>query len=130
MIKLLDNIKASFSFRPQALTATGNGTGVDTQGYDDAMVVLETGAVSGTTPSMTVKIQESDDNSTFTDITGATFTAVTASNNSQVLRVTELNITRKRYLRAVATISGTTPSFTTACEILLGGGYQGAVNND
>ena len=130
MRKLLDNIKASFSFRPNRVTATANGTGVDTQGYEDGMVVLEVGTVSGTTPSMTVKMQESDDNSTFADITGSTFTAVVASNSSQVLRLTELNLARKRYVRAVATISGTTPSFDFSTEVLLGDNINGAVNND
>lgn len=130
MRKLFDNTKVSFSFRPNAVTATANGTGVDTQGYADGMVILEVGTVSGTTPSMTVKIQESDDNSTFADITGATFTAVTASNSSQVLRLSELNVTRKRYVRAVATISGTTPSFAFSTIVLLGENTSGPVNND
>lgn len=130
MIKLFDNLKPLFTFRPAAVTATANGTGVDTQGYDDAVVLLEVGAVTGTTPSMTVKIQESDDNSTFADVTGATFTAVTAANNSQILRLTELNVTRKRYVRAVATISGTTPNFTFGCEVIMGGYISGAINSD
>jgi hypothetical protein len=130
MNKLFDNLKFLFSFRPVALTATTNGTGVDTQGYNDAVAVLEVGAVTGTSPTMTVKIQESDDNSTFSDVSGLTFTQVTASNSSQLLRISELNVTRKRYLRAVATIGGTTPSFTTSCELVLGDYISGAVNSD
>src|SRR4051812_876213 len=101
MRKLFDNIKSSFSHRPVTATASANGTGVDTQGYTDAVVVLEVGTVSGTTPTLNVKVQESDDNSTFSDVTGATFTQVTATGSSQVLRVAELNVGRKRYLRTV-----------------------------
>lgn len=129
-MKLFDNIKAAFTHRPQRATSSQNGTGVDTQGYRDAMVVLEVGTVSGTSPTLDVKLQESDDNSTFTDISGATFTQVTASNSSQVKRLAELNVTRKRYVRAVATIAGTTPSFDFATEILLGESYKGPINND
>ena len=131
MIKLFDNIAAVFTFRPNRVTATGNGTGVDTQGYNDAMVVLEVGTVSGTSPTLAVKMQESDDNSSFTDISGATFTTVTASNSSQVLRLAELNVSKKRYVRAVATIGGTSPSFDFACEVLLGDKMLGnPINND
>lgn len=129
MRKLLDSIKAAFSFRPAAVTATANGTSVDTLGYFDGMAVLEVGAVTGTSPTLDVKVQESDDNSTWSD-TGITFTQVTAANNSQAKRLAELNLTRKRYLRGVATIAGTTPNFTFGLELLLGDGYSGAVTND
>ena len=130
MRKLFDNTKAVFTLRPQAATASANGTGVDTQGFAEGMVVLEVGAVSGTTPTLDVKLQESDDNSTFTDISGATFTQVTAANSSQVKRLAELNVSRKRYIRAVATIAGTTPSFAVAAQILLGTKFSGAINDD
>lgn len=130
MRKLFDNVKASYSHRPVTATASANGTGVDTQGYSDAMVVLEVGTVSGTTPTLNVKIQESDDNSSFSDVTGATFTQVSATGSSQVLRVTELNLVRKRYLRAVATIAGTTPSFAFGTEFLLSSSNAAPVNND
>lgn len=130
MRKLFDNIRSAFSLRPAALTATTNGTSVDTRGYGDAMAVLEVGAVSGTSPTLDVKIQESDDNSAFTDVAGAAFTQVTAANSSQVLRLGQLNLVRKRYVRAVATIGGTSPSFALGCQILLGEGASGAVNND
>ena len=124
-----DNVKALFSIRPVTATATQTGTGVDTLGYGgDAMVTLEVGTVSGTSPTLNVKIQESDDNSSFSDITGATFTQVTATGNSQVLRITNLNSTRKRYLRAVGTIAGTSPSFAFGVEFLLGNAYSNPVN--
>ena len=128
MRSVYDAIKPVFSVRPVAVTASTNHSSVDTKGYNSAMVVLEVGAVSGTTPINTVKIQESTDNSTFTDVSGATFTAVTASNNSQVLRVEGLGTSRARYLRAVSTVSGTTPSFTMSVEFLLGRAYSEPVN--
>ena len=128
MRSVYDAIKAVFSFRPAALTSTANGTSVDTKGYNSAMVALEVGAVTGTSPTLDVKIQESSDNSTWTDVSGATFTQVTASNNSQVLRVEGLGTSRSRYLRAVATIAGTSPSFTFGCEFLLGRAYREPVN--
>jgi hypothetical protein len=129
-MKLFDGIRAAFTFRPNRVTATANGSSVDTQGFRDGMVVLEVGTVSGTSPTLAVRLQDSPDNSTFTDIPGAVFTTVTASNNTQVLRLRELNVARARFVRAVATIGGTTPSYDFGCEILMGEPYAGPVNND
>ena len=120
-------VLAKQTLRSQAMTSTTNGTGVDTLGFGNAMVLLEVGAVTGTSPTMDVKLQDSPDNSTFTDISGATLTQVTAANKSQTLSV---NLDGKaRYIRAVATIAGTSPSFTAGCEILLGKGEDYAVAN-
>ena len=129
--KLFDNLKQLFTFRPASVTATANGTAVDTQGYMDGAVVLEVGAVTGTAPTLDVKMQESDTSGgTYTDITGAVFTQVVASNSSQIIRLAELNVGRKRFIRAVATIAGTGPNFTFGCEVLLGNSFAGAINND
>ena len=128
MRSVYDNVLSKFTLRPQRATSTQNGTGVDTLGYNSASVALEVGTVSGTTPTLDVKIQDSADNSAFADVTGLTFTQVTASNNSQVLRIEGLNTTtRRRYLRAVGTIAGTSPSFDIGVSILLGRASRGAV---
>jgi len=128
MRSVYDAIKALNSLRPQAITANTNGSSVDTQGYNSAAVILEVGAVSGTSPTLDVKIQESADASTWTDVSGATFTQVTAANNSQIMRIEGLGTSRKRYIRAVATVGGTSPSFTSAVEVLLGRAYSEPVN--
>jgi len=61
----------------------------------------------GGTPTLTAKVQHSSDGSTWADL--ATFTAVTAANSAQ--RV-EAAGTVNRYLRALWTISGGSPSVT------------------
>jgi hypothetical protein len=99
-------------------TASANGTGVDLQKYTNpggrAMkAVLEVGTVTGTSPTLDVKMQQSDDNSTFADISGAAFAQVTAAGLSEL----HFQAT-KRYVRAVATIGGTSPSFPCAVVIL------------
>lgn len=126
MRSVYDAIKSLFSFRPSAQTATANGTAVDTQGYNSLACTLEVGAVSGTSPTLDVKLQESDTSGgTYTDISGATFTQVTAANSSQVIRLDGLNTgSRKRFIRAAATIAGTTPSFTLAANLLLGRAFR------
>jgi hypothetical protein len=128
MRSVYDAIKAVPSFRPQAITSNANGISVDTIGYYSSAVVLEVGAVSGTSPTLNVKIQESADGTTWTDVPGANFSQVTGSNQSQIIRIEGLGTSRKRYLRASASVGGTSPSFTAAVEFLLGRAYKEPVN--
>jgi len=52
-------------------TADANGAGADLQGYQGVLkIVLDSGAGGGTTPTLDVKIQDSADNISFTDIIG------------------------------------------------------------
>ena len=100
-----------------AKTATFNATGVDVSGYKGTLLVaLLVGTVSGTTPTLDVKLQASADNSSWSDITGATFTQVTASDSYTKIGI---DVTQGlKYLRAVSTIAGTTPSFTMGITVL------------
>jgi len=120
MNNVKDETKPVVSFRPQDLTVTGNGIGVDTSRFNSCSVVLEVGAVSGSSPTLDIKIQESDDNSSFSDVVGATFVQVTGADNSQELAVENLNTTRKKFLRAVATVAGGSPSFIASVVFVLG----------
>lgn len=97
-------------------TSSGNGSAVDMQDCGPEVVaVLDVGAVSGTSPTLDVKLQESDTSGgTYSDISGATFTQVTASNAQQTIQVANRT---KRYVRAVATIAGTSPSFA-SCVLI------------
>ena len=100
-------------------TASANGTSVDLQGYVNPgrrqmKAYLNTGEVSGTTPTQDVKIQESADNTTFTDVSGATFAQQTTI-GSEAIHFR----TNKRYVRAVTAITGGTPSFTSGCYLLV-----------
>lgn len=96
-----------------ARTASGNGTSLDNAAgtTNGGVAYLTVPTVSGTTPSATVKVQHSTDNSSWSDL--GTFTAVTASGASQRLLIAA-GTTVHRYTRALWTISGTTPSFTFA----------------
>lgn len=106
-----------------ARTTTFTSPVIDARDFDGDLCFLQNiGTVSGTSPSCTTAIQDSDDGSTgWAAVDGGTFTAVTASNNSQKI-VLPANMFR-RYLRAVATISGTTPSFILMVMLLARGKY-------
>lgn len=98
-----------------AVAASGNGTSIDCLDYvGSAAFVLNAKNTAGTTPTLDVKLQDSADNSTFADITGAVFTQVTdAGTLAATIEKISVNIdSARRYIRAVKTIGGTaSPSF-------------------
>jgi hypothetical protein len=108
-------------------TASANGTGLDLQGSNDAegdaVAILDCGAATaGTNPTYNVKLQDSANNSAFDDITGATFTEVTDAASQQKLSFNTNNV--RRYVRAVATIGGTSaPAFTASVTLLFSKKY-------
>lgn len=83
------------------------GTGVDILGYD-ALVILNAGAC-GSGGTVNVKIQESDDNSTYTDWTGGAFTQVTEANDNAVQEKAYTGT--KEYIRVVCTVGTAACSF-------------------
>jgi hypothetical protein len=110
-----------------ARTATVNGSGIDlwdslSGRASEITFVLSSAAGTGTTPTLNAIIQESDDNSTFTDV--ATANIVEGSQFAQVTTVAsfqERTVKRtKRFVRIREVIAGTTPSFTNAVVAILG----------
>lgn len=76
------------------------GTAVDVLGYS-AIVSLQAGT-NGATGTLDVKIQESDDNVTFTDWTGGAFTQVTTANDNDTFEKEYTGT--KKYIRTVAKV--------------------------
>lgn len=109
---------------PRAITTTttstysdmGNGGG----GQFGTTMVLVKGAVSGTSPTLDIKLTECDTtNGTYTDITGATFAQqTTQSTDSDDSVLTSFFVRSKRYVKAVLTTGGTTPSFLVGITLL------------
>jgi hypothetical protein len=105
------------SIRPQAAyVSTTNGTGIDMQLSDGPITLLVTIGVtdfSSGDETYTFKLQESDTSGgTYTDISGVPSVAWTAV-GGDVQNTTKLVLTKlrsKRWVRAVATLGGTTPS--------------------
>ena len=92
------------------ITATGNGSGVDMLNYaGKAKIIVISSAGTGTSPTLDLKIQASADNSTWADVSGATFTQIVDAATVEAIGV-DLN-SAARYLRVVKTAGGTTPSF-------------------
>jgi hypothetical protein len=100
---------------PQTITGSTNSAGADLLACDGrCFAVLQVGEVTGTSPSLAGKLQESADDSAWSDIPGASFTAVTESDGVQAIAFDR----GQRYVRFVGTVTGTSPSFLLA--VLLG----------
>tara|TARA_Y100000114_G_scaffold38332_1_gene34007 strand:+ start:592 stop:1056 length:465 start_codon:yes stop_codon:yes gene_type:complete len=71
MKDLSNSISPAVSLAAAVRSAAANGTGVDLQGYESATVLVDVGAEGDTLSSTVffeVSLEESDDNSTFTDV--------------------------------------------------------------
>lgn len=112
----LNALSALTIIPPQAITATITGAAIDLQQYQGVLkVTLTVGVVSGTAPTLDGKIQTSVDTTSgdFADVTGYTFTEVTASTASISILVDTRSV--KRYIRFIGTMGGSsTPTFNLA----------------
>lgn len=112
-LKLVELVAASRK------SASATGSDVDLKGYINPggrqmKAFLSVTGVSGTSPTLDVKIQEADATSSYTDISGATFTQATTTTSEEIhFR------TNKRYVRAIATLAGTSPVFDVATLLLV-----------
>jgi hypothetical protein len=101
-------------------TSTLTGNGIDVLEYEGvALVLLNASAGTGTNPTLDVKLQHSDDDSSYEDVTSGAFSQVTDAAETAGVKVMKLNVSDlKRYLRIVGTIAGTTPSFDFGVEFV------------
>lgn len=98
-----------------AQTSSNNGFAVDVGFSRELIVFLNVTAFSGTTPTLDVKIQTSDDGgTTWYDVPSGAFTQKTGT-GTQMLAFTAFGDT----VRCVSTIGGTNPSFTYAVKAVL-----------
>lgn len=96
------------------ITATGNQTGVDLQGYEGDVQIILTGTAAGAGADLTFRIEESADNSTYTAATGGGFTAIANAASKQVLTLNSNDL--KRYIRLSCTAETGTASSSVTCN--------------
>lgn len=100
----------SNSLQPASRTTTANGAGVDLSNADGpcfALITVGTVSAGTTAPTLDVKLQESTASTgTYTDITGATVAQITTLDHAVAINFRRT----KRFVRAVGTMGGTTPS--------------------
>jgi hypothetical protein len=116
-------------FSSGAITATTNSNDQQNLGAKGIRLTLDITAATGTTPTLDVKLQSKDFVSgKYVDITGAAFAQKTGTGTDDLVIYPGITSTANRRVsdvlprdwRIVATVGGTTPSFTFS----LGGCYQ------
>lgn len=117
------DLTGDVSLAPSAVPAartngTVNGTGVDTSGYDAVSCYVNAGVWTDGTHA--VKVQDSDDNSSFADVAAGNLIGTLVSITSAPTASKNLEqgvINNRRYVRLVITTSGATTG------ALVGGGF-------
>lgn len=116
MIQDIPSLTTVLNLAAAASRATNlTGTGVDLQPYEGRveLILTSSAATAGTTPTLTVKVQDSANNSDFADVTGLVFTAVSDAASVQSMSINKPAL--RRYIRVVGTLGGTdSPAFTYA----------------
>lgn len=116
------------SIRPLESAAAGSfaitGIGIDRQSFLSALLCVSVGASSGSPSALAVdvKVQDSDDNSSFADVSGAAISQITAVNTHTTLALDLSG--RKRYVRVlgqVAFTGGSSPKVGLSASLMLGG---------
>ena len=135
MQDLANSLKVLNTINPVVGTSDANGTGLDLQGYESAMVVVPTG-IEGDTLSASVKIdfilEESSDDSTYTAVTSNTSVTDGAVDGSGIFSTLDANaetpqistigyIGGSRYIGVKADFTGTHSNGTPiAAQVILG----------
>ena len=83
-----------------ANTAAATGTGVDLKDYEGPVVIVQNHGLG--TGTLTGKIQDSANNSSWADVTGAVFVASTTTADIQSLVVQSKQV--RRYIKYVGTV--------------------------
>ena len=87
------------------VASTATETGVDLLSYEGSMICVLDAEAGGSGITYAVKLEDSDDNSTFGALSGAAFT--TTSANTALVEKLVVDIDNcKRYVRAVITVAG------------------------
>lgn len=124
-LDLQNNAIVTASIPGSTTGSTTNAAGVSVDLIDGigsyVSAVQVVGVVTGTSPTLTGKVQESTDGTNnWTDVTSVSdgttvsFAQVTTSTNAQVVSFRPT----KRYVRGYVTVGGTTPVFPTSITII------------
>ena len=122
------------SLDPANRTADADGTGVDLQGFEGALIVGQVGAEGdtlGASDDINLEVEESDDDSTYTDVADADLIgSVTGANTGTFAHVDDnaeapgifyaAYIGIKRYVRVVDNRTGTHSTGTPTSATVIG----------
>lgn len=116
MRDLVNNIGIVTVIAPAVLAATNTPAGIDLNGFGSAALVITTGAIVGSAV-MVAKMQESDDNATFTDVAAADLQGAFPASLAAASTLKIGYRGNKRYIRPVLTLSSGTSIAASAIVI-------------
>ena len=89
------------------LASSANGSGVDLQGYESSAAFVLSSEAMGASVTLAVHLEESANNSDWSDVTNGAFTTTAA--NTAAFEQIALNVSDlKRYVRTASTVAGGT----------------------
>lgn len=130
---LFHSVTPTVSIAGQTATTSQTGSAVDTQGYESVTVVAQVAAIGGTSPTYAFKVQDCDTSGgTYADVdatcymAGGAPAAVTANgiltfgmkDVGGVIATVPNQL--RRFLKAVCTVGGTTPTAIISAIVVLG----------
>lgn len=110
----LDKLSHFTLLATTTITATGNQASVDVAELDGEIQVILNATATGGAHTLTFRIEESADNSTFTAVTGGTFTAIANAASKQILTLNVSDL--QRYIRLSCSAATGTPSSSVTCN--------------
>lgn len=125
---LENKVSVAASLNPAARTASANGTAVDLQGFNSAMLVVQFGAYTDGTH--TPNLEHSVDGVSYAacDANSLNGTLVAVSSGAGAGTVQKVGYTGgRRYVRAVMTVTGATTGALSAATIVRGHPAQAPV---
>ena len=147
MQDLSNNINPAVSIINAVKTAAANGTGVDLQGYERATVLVDVGAEGDTLSSSVhfeISLEESDDDSTYTDVAQASIIDGTIASGGIFLKLDGTAggnpdstggifrvgyVGNKRYIRVVIAKTGTHSTGTPIGAMVVRGSARHSTDN-
>ena len=147
MKDLSNNISPAVSLAAAVRSAAANGTGVDLQGYESATVLVDVGAEGDTLSSSVhfeISLEESDDDSTYTDVAQASIIDGTIASGGIFLKLDGTTggdpdttggifrvgyVGNKRYIRVVIAKTGTHSTGTPIGAMVVRGSARHSTDN-
>jgi len=119
MRDIKNNVDAVPSLAPAVYSTNQdeNGTGVDLRGYDAAQVAFVSGDFTDGT--FTPKVEESDDNSVWSDVAAADLDGTLSALSANAMQRVGYQ-GGKRYVRPVVTVAGATSGGACAAVVMRG----------
>ncbi len=114
----LEKLEISAAVASASVSATATSSAIDLKDFDgDVLLVLNCAAGTGSSPTLDVKVQDSDETGgTYGDLSGAAFTQVTTSASLQTLEVNKDEC--KRFIKVVQTVGGSSPVFVYGISLI------------